>query len=124
MIKENKKKILIENNEASIETIKQFLDSSYYLIEHFLDEDGSFKKGLKEDLKLKNYLNTLKTEAKEYEIIRHKLINKKFDELSEVDIRKIVLAFTLTVTKLESKIEDCQKAITMTNKIIRELNEN
>jgi hypothetical protein len=87
-----------------VTAVTTYLDSIYSVKEQFLTEDGELKKNLPRDEKAEEFVKSVQKDAKDYEIIRRKLIDGDFN-LSLLETTRVALAFTFMSVQSERLIK-------------------
>lgn len=104
MTLEEKQKLISENKDQAVTAVTTYLDSIYSVKEQFLTEDGELKEDLPRDEKAEKFVKSIQKDAKDYEIIRRKLIDGDFN-LSLLETTRIALAFTFMSIQSERLIK-------------------
>ena len=106
----NKKIYIIqENKSAAIAAINSYLDYIYSLHEMFFDEDGNLKDGLPPDKNAEELIQSSKTNADKFELVRNKLIGDDFN-LSTTEMDYIGLAFYFVHERMTLQIKNLERA--------------
>jgi hypothetical protein len=87
-----------------VTAVTTYLDSIYSVKEQFLTEDGELKEDLPRDEKAEEFVKSIQKDAKDYEIIRRKLIDGDFN-LSLLETTRVALAFTFMSVQSERLIK-------------------
>lgn len=104
MTLEEKQKLISENKDQAVTAVTTYLDSIYSVKEQFLTEDGKLKEDLPRDEKAEEFVKSVQKDAKDYEIIRRKLIDGDFN-LSLLETTRVALAFTFMSVQSERLIK-------------------
>lgn len=104
MTLEEKQKLISENKDQAVTAVTTYLDSIYSVKEQFLTEDGELKEDLPRDEKAEEFVKSVQKDAKDYEIIRRKLIDGDFN-LSLLETTRVALAFTFMSVQSERLIK-------------------
>lgn len=104
MTLEEKQKLISENKDQAVTAVTTYLDSIYSVKEQFLTEDGELKEDLPRDEKAEEFVRSVQKDAKDYEIIRRKLIDGDFN-LSLLETTRVALAFTFMSVQSERLIK-------------------
>lgn len=104
MTLEEKQKLISENKDQAVTAVTTYLDSIYSVKEQFLTEDGELKEDLLRDEKAEEFVKSIQKDAKDYEIIRRKLIDGDFN-LSLLETTRVALAFTFMSVQSERLIK-------------------
>ena len=104
MTLEEKQKLISENKDQAVAAVTTYLDSIYSVKEQFLTEDGELKEGLPQDKKAEEFVKSVQKDAKDYEIIRRKLIDGDFN-LSLLETTRVALAFAFMSVQSERLIK-------------------
>lgn len=104
MTLEEKQKLISENKDQAVTAVTTYLDSIYSVKEQFLTEDGELKEDLPRDEKAEEFVKSIQKDAKDYEIIRRKLIDGDFN-LSLLETTRVALAFTFMSVQSERLIK-------------------
>lgn len=104
MTLEEKQKLISENKDQAVAAVTTYLDSIYSVKEQFLTEDGELKEDLPRDEKAEEFVKSVQKDAKDYEIIRRKLIDGDFN-LSLLETTRVALAFTFMSVQSERLIK-------------------
>ena len=104
MTLEEKQKLISENKDQAVTAVTTYLDSIYSVKEQFLTEDGELKEDLPRDEKAEEFVKSVQKDAKDYEIIRRKLIDGDFN-LSLLETTRVALAFTFISVQSERLIK-------------------
>lgn len=104
MTLEEKQKLISENKDQAVTAVTTYLDSIYSVKEQFLTEDGELKEDLPRDEKAEGFVKSVQKDAKDYEIIRRKLIDGDFN-LSLLETTRVALAFTFMSVQSERLIK-------------------
>lgn len=104
MTLEEKQKLISENKDQAVTAVTTYLDSIYSVKEQFLTEDGELKEDLPRDEKAEEFVKSVQKDAKDYEIIRRKLIDSDFN-LSLLETTRVALAFTFMSVQSERLIK-------------------
>ena len=104
MTLEEKQKLISENKDQAVIAVTTYLDSIYSVKEQFLTEDGELKEDLPRDEKAEEFVKSVQKDAKDYEIIRRKLIDGDFN-LSLLETTRVALAFTFMSVQSERLIK-------------------
>lgn len=104
MTLEEKQKLISENKDQAVTAVTTYLDSIYSVKEQFLTEDGELKEDLPRDKKAEEFVKSVQKDAKDYEIIRRKLIDGDFN-LSLLETTRVALAFTFMSVQSERLIK-------------------
>lgn len=104
MTLEEKQKLISENKDQAVAAVTTYLDSIYRVKEQFLTEDGELKEDLPRDEKAEEFVKSVQKDAKDYEIIRRKLIDGDFN-LSLLETTRVALAFTFMSVQSERLIK-------------------
>lgn len=104
MTLEEKQKLISENKDQAVTAVTTYLDSIYSVKEQFLTEDGELKEDLLRDEKAEEFVKSVQKDAKDYEIIRRKLIDGDFN-LSLLETTRVALAFTFMSVQSERLIK-------------------
>lgn len=104
MTLEEKQKLISENKDQAVTAVTTYLDSIYSVKEQFLTEDGELKENLPRDEKAEEFVKSVQKDAKDYEIIRRKLIDGDFN-LSLLETTRVALAFTFISVQSERLIK-------------------
>lgn len=104
MTLEEKQKLISENKDQAVAAVTTYLDSIYSVKEQFLTEDGELKEDLPRDEKAEEFVKSVQKDAKDYEIIRRKLIDGDFN-LSLLETTRVALAFAFMSVQSERLIK-------------------
>lgn len=104
MTLEEKQKLISENKDQAVTAVTTYLDSIYSVKEQFLTESGELKEDLPRDEKAEEFVKSVQKDAKDYEIIRRKLIDGDFN-LSLLETTRVALAFTFISVQSERLIK-------------------
>ena len=104
MTLEEKQKLISENKDQAVTAVTTYLDSIYSVKEQFLTENGELKEDLPRDEKAEEFVKSVQKDAKDYEIIRRKLIDGDFN-LSLLETTRVALAFTFMSVQSERLIK-------------------
>lgn len=104
MTLEEKQKLISENKDQAVTAVTTYLDSIYSVKEQFLTEDGELKEDLPRDEKAEEFVKSVQKDAKDYEIIRRKLIDGDFN-LSLLETTRVALAFMFMSVQSERLIK-------------------
>ena len=104
MTLEEKQKLISENKDQAVTAVTTYLDSIYSVKEQFLTEAGELKEDLPRDEKAEEFVKSVQKDAKDYEIIRRKLIDGDFN-LSLLETTRVALAFTFMSVQSERLIK-------------------
>lgn len=123
MNKQEKIKLIYDNQEAVIKAITVYLDKIYELSDKFFDENEILKEGLQNDEKLEEFILKLKNkQAPKYEDVRHKLINNDFN-LSSKEIAYINSALIYIFGCWETQIKKLTTAKEEIAELIKSIRE-
>jgi hypothetical protein len=123
MTLQEKQSLIKESKEAAIAALNAYLDAVYNLTDDYFDEEGNLLDYLSEDEKLENFVKSLRSNTKDYENVRAKLINNDFN-LSLFEINIVMLSFYYIDNRWKSQIEQLKIARNEAQKLIHLLIDN
>ena len=123
MTLQEKQSLIKESKEAAIAALNAYLDAVYNLTDDYFDEEGNLLDYLSKDEKLENFVKSLRSNTKDYENVREKLINNDFN-LSLFEINIVMLSFYYIDNRWKSQIEQLKMARNEAQKLIHSLIDN
>lgn len=120
MTQQEKIEIIKAEKELIIASLNAYLDTTYDMIEQFLNKDNSLKDGLNPEKKVVDFLKSTREDCKKFEAVRAKIIAEDFN-LSLAEIARASLGLVFAKTRFEKEIEFLQEAKEKTDTILEKL---
>lgn len=109
-----------ENKDAAEASVTAYLDAIYSLKERYLDEEGNLRPELSKDEKAEAFVKSIQHDAKQFEVIRRKLLDDDFN-LSLAEIARTGLCFVFMKEQMVKQIDTLSKGIVQADLLIEKL---
>ena len=117
---EEKREIITNNKDPSIAAINAVLDTYYEILSPITSKDGKvFNLSAVKDDKARDFVVNLKKDIDKFEKVRHNVIND--NELTEIDIAYIGVAYMFNSIKIRQQLEAYTKAKDLCDNLSHEL---
>lgn len=114
-----KREIVSKNKDPAIAAIQSVLDSYYNLLAPITDNENKLKPNFLIEEKAKLFAEGMLEDTEKWELILKKI--KENEELSNVDIAHIGLAFSFCAMRAKDQIKSMEKAFELCNSLSEQL---